>query len=119
MLLSVAAVFLGLAIVFGILAFFRVAPQKSSGQRVPTAVTVTLTASAIPTSAVAGPTPVVTVTKIIDMPPPASGSGIGAIETGASTLGTVIAATCAVIALRPQDRNRPAMADPPVGNSAT
>ena len=119
MLLSVAAVFLGVAIVFGVLAFFRATLQKTSGGDIPSPVTVTYTASAIGTSIVHSPAPTVTVTKIIEMPPPASGSGIGAVETAASTLGTVVAAICAAIALRPQGKTRPAGADPPASTSAT
>jgi hypothetical protein len=109
-LLSVAAVFLGLAIVFGFLAFFRATTQPPAGKPVPSAVPVTVTPSVGGTGGVNGPTPVITMTVYVDMPPPPSGSGLAGAEALASTLGTVIAAACAVIALRPQRRARPAPA---------
>ena len=116
-LLCVAAVFLGLAIVFGAIAFFRITAQPASGQPSPSSTTLTMTASAAGTSGVAGPTPVITFTKIIDMPAP-GGSDVGAIETAASTLASVVAAICAVIALRPQAKASPApAAQPPGGGS--
>jgi hypothetical protein len=112
-LLSVAAVFLGLAIVFGLLAFFRATTQPTNGQTVPSPVPVTVTPPVGGTSGVNGPTPVITMTVYVDMPP-TSGSGLAGAEALASTLGTVIAAICAVIALRPQGRARPVAAEPPV-----
>jgi len=116
-LLSVAAVFLGLAIVFGAVAFFRITTQPASGQPSPSAATFTVTPSAIGTSDVAAPTPAVTFTTYIDMPP-AGGSDVGAIETAASTLASVVAAVCAVLALRPQAKASPAApAQPPAGGS--
>jgi hypothetical protein len=116
-LLSMAGVFLGLAIVFGAIAFFRITTQPASGHPSPSSTTLTVTASAAGTSGVAGPTPVITFTKVIDMPAP-GGSDIGAIETAASTLASVVAAVCAVIALRPPAKARPAAAaQPPAGGS--
>lgn len=113
-LLCVAAVFLGLAIVFGVLAFFRATTQPNPGHTAPSPVPVTVTPSVGGTTGVNGPTPVITMTVYVDMPPP-SGSGLAGAEALASTLGTVIAAACAVIALRPQRRARPApAAEPPV-----
>ena len=132
MLLGSAAVFLGIAVVFGVLAYFRVAPQ--SGGHHSTAVSsvvvtmtmsvtppgATSTPSAVTTSDVAVPPPsviTVTATRMVAVPAPsASGSSLGAIETLASTLGTVVAAACAVVALRPQGRARqPAPAAAPAG----
>jgi hypothetical protein len=113
-LLGVAAVFLGLAIVFGILAFFHATTPPPAGKPVPSPVPVTVTPPVAGTSGVA-PAPVITMTVYVDMPPPPSGSGLAGAEALASTLGTVIAAACAVIALRPQRRARPApAAQPPV-----
>ena len=114
MLLGVAAVFLGLAIVFGILAFFRVTTPQNPGQTFRSPVPVTVTPPVSGTSGVA-PAPIITMTVYVDMPSPPSGFGLAGAEALASTLGTVIAAACAVIALRPQGRARPApAAQPPV-----
>jgi hypothetical protein len=113
-LLSVAAVFLGLAIVFGLLAFFRATTQPKLGPAVSSPLPITVTPSVGETSGVA-PAPVITMTVYVDMPSPPSGFGLAGAEALASTLGTVIAAACAVIALRPQGRARPApAAQPPV-----
>jgi hypothetical protein len=114
-LLCVAAVFLGLAIVFGVLAFFRTTTPPNGGPTFPSPVAVTVTPSAGGTSGVNSPAPVLTTTVYVDMPSPPSGFGLAGAEALASTLGTVIAAVCAVIALRPQRRARPApAAEPPV-----
>jgi hypothetical protein len=112
-LLGVAAVFLGLAIVFGAIAFFRITAQPASGQPVSSPMTFTVTPSAAGTSGVAAPTPAVTLTTYIEMPPSGGGSDVGAIETAASTLASVVAAVCAVIVLRPPAKARPAAAAPP------
>jgi hypothetical protein len=111
-LLCVAAVFLGLAIVFGLLAFFRTTTQPDGGSTFPSPVPITVTPSVGGTSSVA-PAPIITMTVYVNMP--SSGFGLAGAEALASTLGTVIAAACAVIALRPQGRARPApAAEPPV-----
>jgi hypothetical protein len=113
-LLCVAAVFLGLAIVFGLLAFFRTTTPPNDGQTFPSPVPVTVTPSVSGTSGVE-PAPIITMTVYVDMPSPPSGFGLAGAEALASTLGSVIAAACAVIALRPQGRGRPApAAEPPV-----
>ena len=112
--LGVAGTFLGIAIVFGALAYFQ-APTSGGTQKVSIPVTneVTVTPPTASTPAGAtGPAPnasvvvTVTSTKVVSVQA-SDGSSLAAIETGASTLATVVAAGCAVIALRPQGRGRP------------
>ena len=132
MLLGAAVVFLGIAIVFGILAYFRITPQSSRTTVGVHSVVITMTMSVTPPSATQSssvasatapvPSPMVvtvTATRMVAVPvPSASGSSLGAIETLMSTLGTVVAAACAVIALRPQGRARqPAPAGAPAGGA--
>src|ERR1700749_4691891 len=76
-LLSVAAVFLGLAIVFGLLAFFRATTQPQLGPAVSSPLPITVTPSVGGTSGVA-PAPVITMTVYVDMPsPPADLASLG------------------------------------------
>jgi hypothetical protein len=112
--LGVAGTFLGIAIVFGALAYFQ-APTSGSTQKVSVPVTneVTVTPPIASTPAGAtGPAPnasvvvTVTSTKIVSVQA-SDGSSLATIESGASTLAAVVAAGCAVIALRPQGRGRP------------
>jgi hypothetical protein len=116
--LCVAGGFVVIAVVFGALAYFQPTP-KSAGVKhisVPFTNTVIVPPASI-TSPAAGetitpsvaPPAVVTVTstRIISVPQASAGSDLGAIESGASTLATVVAAGCAVIALRPQRRGVP------------
>jgi len=133
-LLGAAGGFLIIAVVFGALAYFRAAPGPSGATHisVPFTSTVTMTPSPI-SSPAAGETSVtvpsaavvtVTSTRIVSVPQASAGSDLGAIESGASTLGTVVAAGCAVIALRPQGRGRPsataaAAADAPASTAST
>jgi hypothetical protein len=136
MLLGAAGVFIGIAVVFGVLAYFSAGPQTGSAGNgaVPATLTdtMTLTPPAPSASASSAPAPAtpavvtVTSTQIVAVPAPPSGSGIASIEALASTLGTVVAAACAVIALRPQGRGLPtappapaAAADPPASTPST
>jgi hypothetical protein len=124
--LGAAGAFIVIAIVFGALAYFQPASQPSGVAHVSATVTNIVTVSPSPESSPAGgetitppaPAAVVTVTstKIISVPQASTGSDVGAIESGASTLATVVAAGCAVIALRPQRRGVPSA--PPVTAAA-
>jgi len=131
--LGVAGGFLGIAIVFGGLAYFQTVPTPggTTNISVPVTTAVTVTPSAAASSPAGGETgpPVptspavvtITATRIVSVPQASAGSNIGAIESGASTLAAVVAAGAAVIGLRPQGRGRPpappaqaAAADAPV-----
>jgi hypothetical protein len=127
-LLGVAGVFTVIAVVFGVLAYFRVTPQVAGATQVSVPVTNTVTVSPSPgptTVTVPGTPAVVTVTstRTINVPQASAGSGLGAIESAASTLSTVVAAACAVIALRPHGRRgppaAPAPADAPASTPST
>jgi hypothetical protein len=131
-LLGSAGVFLVVAVVFGALAFTRSATaQPASGvvRVVPVTITTTMTvpppspspgSTPVPSSSPAPATVVVTVTttQTVAEKQPGGGVNVGAVESGASTLGTVVAAACAVIALRPQRRTPPpaAAAGAPAGS---
>jgi hypothetical protein len=127
--LGAAGAFLGIAIVFGALAYFRTTPPADV-KHISVPVTNTYTTLVTPplSSPAAGvtnvPSPItavvtVTSTRIVDVPQASAGSDFGAIESGASTLATVVAAACAVIALRPQGRGRPlAPPTPPAAAAA-
>lgn len=112
--LGVAGTFLGIAIVFGALAYFQT-PNSGGTQKVSVPVTNEITVTppiASSPAGATGPAPnasvvvTVTSTKVVSVQA-SDGSSLAAIETGASTLATVVAAGCAVIALRPQGRGRP------------
>ena len=126
MVLGVAGAFLGIAIVFGALAYFQTIPTPGGFTNVRVPATDTYTASVTPSVSIPVSTPVsgtepastslpiptsvvvtVTSTRIVSVRQASAGSSLGAIESGASTLATVVAAACAVVALRPQGRNRP------------
>jgi hypothetical protein len=125
--LGVAGTFLGIAIVFGALAYFQT-PTSGGTQKVSVPVTnkITVTPSIATSPAGAtGPAPnasvvvTVTSTKVVSVPQASDGSSLAAIESGASTLAAVVAAGCAVIALRPQGRGRlPAPPAPPAPAAA-
>jgi hypothetical protein len=113
-----AGAFLVIAIVFGALAYFQTIPTPRGSQNVSvpvtTAVTLTPPAATSTAGGATGPpvasTPAVvtiTATRTVSMHQASAGSSLGAIESGASTLSTVVAASCAVIALRPRGRGRP------------
>ena len=112
MLLACAGVFLVIAVVFGVLAYFRVTPQTFGATHASVGVTVTATVSP-PTIGGSGTVPAtpaavtVTQTQVVAVPPASGGSTIGALESLAGTLSSVVAAACAVIALRPRGRRRP------------
>jgi hypothetical protein len=132
--LGVAGTFLGIAIVFGALAYFQT-PTSGGTQKVSVPVTneITVTPAIASSSAGAtGPAPnasvvvTVTSTKVVSVPQASDGSSLATIESGASTLAAVVAAGCAVIALRPQGRGRPpappapaAAADAPASSPST
>ena len=134
MVLLVGGAFLVIAIVFGALAYFQTIPTPggttSISVPVTTAVTVSPPAASSPAGGETGtPGPVtspvvtITATRTVSVPQASAGSSLGAIESGASTLSTVVAAACAVIALRPRGRDRPptppapaAAADAPVSS---
>jgi hypothetical protein len=127
-LLGAAGVFLLIAVVFGVLAYFQVVPQPHAGfTNVSVPVTVTATASPNPNPSVSVPaTPAavtVTQTTVIAVPGAPSGSTIGSLESLAGTLSSVVAAACAVIALRPRGRRSPpapaAAADAPASTPST
>lgn len=116
--LGTAGAFLVIAIVFGALAYFQTSPNSGGSTNVSVPVTNTVTVAppvaSSPASGVTGaPAPTgsvvvtVTSTRIVSVPQASGGSSLGAIESGASTLSTVVAAACAVIALRPRGRDRP------------
>jgi hypothetical protein len=116
--LGVAGSFIVIAIVFGALAYFQTAPTSSgpTSVSVPVTNTVTVPVSVLssPASGETGPPAptqpavvTVTTTPVVSVPQASAGSSLGAIESGASTLSTVVAAACAVIALRPRGRGRP------------
>jgi hypothetical protein len=116
--LGVAGTFLGIAIVFGALAYFQTIPTPVGATNisvpVTTVVTVTPPTASSPAAGESGtPGPVtspvvtITATRTVSVPQADAGSSLGAIESGASTLSTVVAAACAVIALRPRGRDRP------------
>jgi hypothetical protein len=135
--LGAAGAFIVIAIVFGALAYFQPSPQPNGVKHISVPFTNTVTMPPTPstspaagetTVAAPGPPAVVTVTstRIVNVPQASAGSDLGAIESGASTLATVVAAGCAVIALRPQGRGRPpappapvAVADAPAKPSGT
>jgi len=117
-ILGVAGAFLGIAIVFGALAYFQTVPTPGGSTNVSVGVTTAITMTPpVSSSAASGetgpPTPLtspvvtVTATRIVSVPQASTGSGLGSIEAGASTLSTVVAAACAVIALRPRGRGSP------------
>lgn len=119
MLLGSAGMFVVVAVVFGALAFTRSTTQPASGvvKIVKVPITLTMTPPApspspgstpVPSSSPAPTTVVVTVTTTRTVAERHSGGvNVGSLESGASTLGTVVAAACAVIALRPQRRTPP------------
>jgi hypothetical protein len=122
-LLGSAGVFLVAAVVFGALAFTRsttAQPASNVVKVVPVTITTTMTvpppspspgSTPVPSASPAPTTVVVTVTTTQTVAETHSGGvNVGAVESGASTLGTVVAAACAVIALRPQRRTPPAAA---------
>ena len=130
--LGVGGAFLVIAIVFGALAYFQTIPTPAGSTNISVPVTTAVTVSAPPASSPAAgetgpPGPItsavvtITATRTVSVPQASAGSSLGAIESGASTLSTVVAAACAVIALRPRGRGRPpappapaAAADAPV-----
>jgi hypothetical protein len=124
--LGSAGAFLVIAIVFGALAYFQTAPTPGGSTNISVPVTDTYTASVTPSVSVPVITPssgsepastslpvptsvvvTVTSTRIVSVRQAAAGSSLGAIESGASTLSTVVAAACAVVALRPRGRRAP------------
>jgi hypothetical protein len=116
--LGTAGAFLVIAIVFGALAYFQTSPTSAGTSNISATLTATYTVSppAASSPAAGETTPpgpatsavvTVTSTKIVSVPQASAGSSLGAIESGASTLSTVVAAACAVIALRPHGRRRP------------
>ncbi|HEY6296818.1 MAG TPA: hypothetical protein VIX15_14245 [Streptosporangiaceae bacterium] len=115
--LGTAGAFLVIAIVFGGLAYFQTSPTSGSSNVSATlTATYTVTPPAASSPAAGETTPpgpvtsavvTVTSTRIVSVPQASAGSSLGAIESGASTLSTVVAAACAVIALRPHGRRRP------------
>jgi hypothetical protein len=127
--LACAGVFLVIAVVFGLLAYFRVTPQTISGSHASVPVTVTGTVTPTPNPNTGGspaPAAAVTVTQtvVVAVPPSSGGSTIGSLESLAGALSGVVAAACAVIALRPRGRGRPptaaaAAADAPASTPST
>jgi hypothetical protein len=116
--LGAAGAFLVIAIVFGALAYFQTSPTPAGSTNVSvpvtTAVTVTPPEATSPAGGQTATVPLpsasvvtITATRIVSVPQAPAGSSLGSIESGASTLSTVVAAACAVIALRPRGRDRP------------
>ncbi|MGH3258153.1 MAG: hypothetical protein ACRDOU_22640 [Streptosporangiaceae bacterium] len=116
--LGTAGAFLVIAIVFGALAYFETSPTPGGSTNISVPVTTAVTVTPpVPSSPAGGETgsPVpsspavvtITATRIVSVPQASTGSSLGAIESGASTLATVVAAACAVIALRPRGRGAP------------
>jgi hypothetical protein len=134
--LGAGGAFLVIAIVFGALAYFQTIPTPGGFKNVSVPATATYTASVTPSVSIPVSTPVggtepastsvpiptsvvvtVTSTRIVSVPQASAGSSLGAIESGASTLSTVVAAACAVVALRPRGRRAPPT--PPASAAAT
>jgi hypothetical protein len=113
-LLGAAVAFLVIAVVFALLALFHATAGTSVGQKVPAVITQTGHVLVTPSGASAGASVVpvatpftVTMTAYIAVPPTGGGFDLGAAESLASALGTVVAAGCALVALRPQRRVPP------------
>jgi hypothetical protein len=129
-LLWTAGAFLVIAVVFAVLALFPATAPAHKASLVPSLMPVTITTLVSPPAAAGStvaPTPIpvtvtMTATTYVAGPPAAGGFGLGAAESLASALGTVVAAAAAVIALRPQRRTPPpaaAATDAPAGTTSS